>query len=930
MRRLTETSTVFLLSKAKYSLQRVFLYLIYTSFPLVLSLNYINQDSIKLEVYQKVISNIIIVVVSYFLSQSVKPKIARFLSLFFISSTLFVFNFLDLVSYYLQGESFNERFLYQFNLSMVNESIKLYPFIFLFCLLSFSFVFFIDSCFLNGKDRFFFSKLQAFLLILADLFLISCTPNSLNTFILSSWNLRNEVSLANIEEIKSRLIQEKFDLGSLPYIQNKMLLESSASDTDSNLVLIYLESFEKSYLDESIFPDLAPNIKKLIERSVDFTNIIQIPNASWTMAGIFASQCAVPITHFKDSSINELDLSHKLVICLGDILNSAGYYQVFMGGASLNFADKGLFFKSHGYDEVLGLHELKMELDSRQYRHEWGLYDDTLFDLALEKYERLSKMEVPFNLTLLTLDTHHPNGFHSKTCKKYGKQLNQMLDSIHCTDQLIGKFINEISKRQNSRETKIVLLSDHLAMNNVARYMLPEDSNRKMLFFILGEKKLELNVVGSHYDIPSVLLETLGIRTNAKFVYGSNLLSPIKNENVVVPTESSFSLLYEYLSALRRNNSVESICQKIGFDEVASILSFDESGLRKEVFKNFGEAPEYKRDLLMLAFTESGQVQKISSYPLAQAVEEIRQNPKYIYLILNKDNEDPISGKWDWKIISLNYSISDSGAFYPASEKIDLRYICREKLGNKLTTQLPLVAHGGGEVDLIKLTNSFEALEKSRSKGITYYEIDFALTKESIPICIHDWQWGYKEALGVDPMEVPVSYQNFQFDNGRNKYKVCDANSLLTWLRSNPNARIIVDTKEKILPILEYLAQNYGQNIDQVIPQIYEPSEYRAVRELGFKSIIWTLYKHEGDTRDIIQNLNSMDLFALTLPEERAKPELMEYLKLKEIKSYVHTVNSPDKLGELFSKGVDSVYTDSLDINGFNLKKAEYLIKKWN
>ena len=46
------------------------------------------------------------------------------------------------------------------------------------------------------------------------------------------------------------------------------------------------------------------------------------------------------------------------------------------------------------------------------------MYDDSLFELAWEEFISLAQHEEPFGLFLLTLDTHHPDGYSSASCQK--------------------------------------------------------------------------------------------------------------------------------------------------------------------------------------------------------------------------------------------------------------------------------------------------------------------------------------------------------------------------------------------------------------------------------------------------------------------------------------------------------------------------------
>ncbi|KKL11807.1 hypothetical protein LCGC14_2542070, partial [marine sediment metagenome] len=62
-----------------------------------------------------------------------------------------------------------------------------------------------------------------------------------------------------------------------------------------NLVFIYAESLERTYFDESIFPGLITGLRELESRSTTFTNVRQVNNTTWTIAGLVSSQCGLPL-----------------------------------------------------------------------------------------------------------------------------------------------------------------------------------------------------------------------------------------------------------------------------------------------------------------------------------------------------------------------------------------------------------------------------------------------------------------------------------------------------------------------------------------------------------------------------------------------------------------------------------------------------------
>ena len=63
-----------------------------------------------------------------------------------------------------------------------------------------------------------------------------------------------------------------------------------------NIVWIYGESLERTYLDETAFPGLMPNLNRLAAQSLDVRGLTQAEGGGWTIAGLVSSMCGVPLT----------------------------------------------------------------------------------------------------------------------------------------------------------------------------------------------------------------------------------------------------------------------------------------------------------------------------------------------------------------------------------------------------------------------------------------------------------------------------------------------------------------------------------------------------------------------------------------------------------------------------------------------------------
>ncbi len=315
------------------------------------------------------------------------------------------------------------------------------------------------------------------------------------------------------------------------YYREPNLTESSTNHP--NLVYIFAESFENTYYDETIFPGLVKQLRPIRERSTVFTQIEQAHGTSWTIAGMTAALCALPLvtptTNLyspQGNSMSKMSSFYSGATCMSDLLHKEGYKLVYRSGSPLEFAGVDKLYRTHGFDDVKGLKELKSYLKTPSYQTPWGFYDDTLFDIALNDFKKLSKSKQKFALFLSTMDTHHPFGHVSKSCTndRYQDGKNSMLNAVSCSDELIARFIQRIQDSPYGNNTIIVVGSDHLAMHNMAIDDLMKGERRDQLMIIdprspgqMSDKK------GSTLDIAPTLLPILGY--DAHIGLGRNLLS---------------------------------------------------------------------------------------------------------------------------------------------------------------------------------------------------------------------------------------------------------------------------------------------------------------------------------------------------------------------------------------------------------------------
>ncbi len=448
-------------------------------------------------------------------SAKIANKLLRTVVAFVLATILAFYFFGQFISYYLQGSYYNAQFFFHMNLSTFTETWQVYNrlfFLFIGWLICIWFTIFMTR---NQPVK---NTKSGLIVLLILVLAIAFDPGLRTSFVSAGQSLldQEDESLDAIEWEKLQLDRRALRSDTGPALPGK------------NLVMIFLEGFDKLYTDEAVFPNLTPNILALNTRGWQLENLTQLNGTGWTMAGLVSSLCGTPLLYESGIGRNNILFTEFLnrAVCLPDILRSAGYDQAFMGGASLEFGGKGNFFQQHSFDQVYGRSELSARLPDPTHLGGWGLYDDSLFDLAVQEFERLSDKDEPFNLTLLTVDTHHPSGEPSPSCPKYQEIDNSILHAVHCTDYLVGRFIERLQSSPAYSNTLIVLMSDHLAMRNNAFPLFPPGYERRLYFNVLNsDLEGSSAVLATPMDVAPTILSLLGVQHNSTFLAGVDVSS---------------------------------------------------------------------------------------------------------------------------------------------------------------------------------------------------------------------------------------------------------------------------------------------------------------------------------------------------------------------------------------------------------------------
>lgn len=330
---------------------------------------------------------------------------------------------------------------------------------------------------------------------------------------------------------------------------------------ERNLIYIFVESLETTYLSTDLGGaqeiNLLPNLSQLaLSEGINFSNTeslggsLQQPGTGFTVGGMVSQSSGVPLKVMRDYNENEYGHSSRFMpglTSLGDILDEAGYNQMLFIGSEAGFAGRDNYYMQHGNYEIRDyLYAQKEGLIPEDYKVWWGYEDEKLFEFAKDSLTELSQSEGPFNFTMLTADTHFPDGYMNQNTPTLFD--NQYSNVIHYTDSQLGEFISWIQQQPFYENTTIVLSGDHLSMDTNFFTDLDTDYERTVFNMILNspiDTKNNKNRLFSTMDIFPTTLAALGVEIEGERLgLGTNLFS---NEETLTE-KLGFEILQEELT----------------------------------------------------------------------------------------------------------------------------------------------------------------------------------------------------------------------------------------------------------------------------------------------------------------------------------------------------------------------------------------------
>ena len=246
-----------------------------------------------------------------------------------------------------------------------------------------------------------------------------------------------------------------------------------------NLIYIFLESMEISYLSEELGGGQEDNlIPELYELATEHTNFshddtqvggfLPVTGATWTIGAMVAHTAGVPLKLPPDVAENDYgqgdDGFLPGITSLQNILHDQGYYQTLMVGSVASFGGRRQYYLQHGADYVYDISTARRDdIVEDDYFVWWGMEDKYLFEYAREELTEIAKKDQPFAFTMLTVDTHHIGGYCCEYCENEHEE--QYENVMSCSSKQVMEFVEWLEQQPFYENTTIIITGDHLSMD---------------------------------------------------------------------------------------------------------------------------------------------------------------------------------------------------------------------------------------------------------------------------------------------------------------------------------------------------------------------------------------------------------------------------------------------------------------------------------
>lgn len=355
--------------------------------------------------------------------------------------------------------------------------------------------------------------------------------------------------------------------------------EEIEAEPGKNIIVLSLESLERGYL-ESPFEELMPNSQE-IAKNHTYLKMEAQAGSSWTSGSMYTAITGVP-AYFKTSNPNKIFQSASSIKIgnLGSVLQAAGYDMSYLLTRK-DYSGMGDMLESFGFDV-----KSDANFDKKYKESRWGIQDKDMFGEL--KREILNKKNDgnPFAVFLSTISGHYPHGVYDKRMEEILPERDTPLEFMaSAVDYYIGDLFEFLEKNDLLKNTEVFIYPDHLLMGTLSEVLKKFSNERGLYIITTAEKSKVLRDIEKpvmQIDIPQMIINGAGIKTNAKFL--SSFIPEGKNKLGYIRENKGNILAFNEAAVKRESYASGFQLELKDYDKTAKLKLSSEEGSLKEFF----------------------------------------------------------------------------------------------------------------------------------------------------------------------------------------------------------------------------------------------------------------------------------------------------------------------------------------------------------
>ncbi|TDQ32176.1 LTA synthase family protein [Aureibacillus halotolerans] len=313
-----------------------------------------------------------------------------------------------------------------------------------------------------------------------------------------------------------------------------------------NIFVIQLEAFQNFAIGLEVDgKPITPVLNDLIKDSYYFSEFYQLVGQGNTSDAEFLLNTSFYPPAFKAASEY---YSNKDLPSLPKLLEQQQGYQTMTFHANdVSFWSRDQMYPALGFDQYYDI-----DFFGEEDVIGIGPSDDVLYSKAVPEFAQKAESGEPIYANLITLSSHHP--FRIPQSKNplempeeiQGTIVEDYLQSLHYTDQMVGKFIQLLKDEGLWDNSMLVLYGDHFGLQQKA--IEPEDIdaidhvlgrpytdvdrfNIPLIMSIPGvtDGGKQIEQTGGQIDIYPTIANLAGLNTEQQVLFGQDLLNTSSN-----------------------------------------------------------------------------------------------------------------------------------------------------------------------------------------------------------------------------------------------------------------------------------------------------------------------------------------------------------------------------------------------------------------